>query len=411
MPELTMPETKGPQGGFAARELQEDGRFGEYIGGGNWRQIRENWQDAPLHIDEALAQDLYAYCFDGQARRAWQIMSDALAKPYFRGGVTASLNEALAWGDLGTAFDGSVRTHILDGWGEVQWEWTDVLDIASYPDYETHKLQILGEVNVDSREAGTTASGTMPEIAAGQGYPESTISEKYETISIKDYGFVMSVQERALRADDKNVLVKLPRTMGRAAKRTVNANVANLFDQTSGTGPLMTEDSARLFSSTHSNVVDTALAIAAVETGIAAMAGQRSYIGGGATGRVLNMAPVWLVVPIANDITAAKIIGPNATQLVAALTTPVTNFNAIAGRLRQSTWSCLTDSSSWMLLTDKNVHPTAQVAFLDGRQEPIIEVQGGMGPDLSDAIGRKYRVRLPHGVGVVDWRGMYRSNT
>jgi hypothetical protein len=63
-----------------------------------------------------------------------------------------------------------------------------------------------------------------------------------------------------------------------------------------------------------------------------------------------------------------------------------------------------------MLFTDFRDFPTAVYAFLDGVQAPIIEAQGGIGPDLANPLGRKYRVRIPHGVGLVDYRGVYRSN-
>jgi len=177
----------------------------------------------------------------------------------------------------------------------------------------------------------------------------------------------------------------------------------------------MTEDSVALFNAaSHSNLAAVDLSAAYVKAGYAALAAQKAYIGG-ATGRVMGLRPAFLIVPTASELAAAEIVGAAATTLVAtalgstSAAARETSWNILAGRLKLSVWPDLTDTDSWYLFTDPAEFPTLEVAFLDGRQEPILEVQGGIGPDLSNPIGRKYRVRMPHGVTPVDWRGMYCS--
>jgi hypothetical protein len=49
---------------------------------------------------------------------------------------------------------------------------------------------------------------------------------------------------------------------------------------------------------------------------------------------------------------------------------------------------------------DATEAPVLEVAFLDGRQEPYLEVQDGF-----DVDGARYKVRLDYGTAAVDYRG------
>lgn len=400
MSEMTMPRTQGPNGGHAARELV-DGHLGGYVGG-DFRRVSPGLMEAHRPADKALFVDLYRMCCSGALREAVQVTKRFADAPYSRG-----LREGVAYTDLDTALDGSVRTMVLDSWNEVEWGWAEVLEIVDgITDYETHKLATLSEIVVDDQTSNATASGTLPKVPARHGYDEAALTEKYETFAIEDYGCVFSIDDRALRADDKNVLPGIPRLLGRSARRTVSASVAYLFEQQSGTGPTMTETSAVAFSSGNGNYTNVDITLAYVQAAYSAMAAQTAY----GSGRLMNLRPSWLVVPAALELTAAAIIGPNATKLIDGTATAAqSDFNGVAGRLRLSVWDSLTDTDAWMLFCDWRDFRTAVIAFLDGIQEPIIEVQGGLGPDLSSPIGKKYRVRAPHGVGLVDYRGIYRS--
>jgi len=50
--------------------------------------------------------------------------------------------------------------------------------------------------------------------------------------------------------------------------------------------------------------------------------------------------------------------------------------------------------------TDATEAPVLEVAFLDGAQEPYLEVKDGF-----DVDGAQYKVRLDYGVAAVDYRG------
>jgi hypothetical protein len=52
------------------------------------------------------------------------------------------------------------------------------------------------------------------------------------------------------------------------------------------------------------------------------------------------------------------------------------------------------------MFADKTMAPVVEVAFLDGNQEPYIELQQGFEVD-----GAAYKVRLDYGTAVIDYRG------
>lgn len=400
----TLPLAGGPTNGHAAPEIGADGRLGAPVSG-SFRRVPSGLMESYTPQDAGLFSDLYWACHAGDLKRALLITETYAGRSYSRG-----LREGVVHTDLDVALDGSVRTTVFDAWKEVAWPWLEVVELMNFSDYESHKLDTLSEINIDDETNNTRASGTLPVVLAGASYNEAEVGEKYETVQIKDYGCTFSITERALRADDKNVLPGLPKLLGRVAKRTVSANVAAILE-VSGTGPTMTEDSVACFNAaSHSNLVASAIAHNALVTGVAAIAGQSAYAGGAAT-RVMGLRARWLIVPSALELSAAALIAPAATTLNEASTagSPTSAFNALAGRMQLSVWPDLTDTNGWFLATDKGDFPHIVVPFLDGNQEPILEVQGSVGPDLSDPVGKKYRVRLPHGVGLKDWRGLYCS--
>lgn len=403
-----LPKANRVDGGFIAPELQDDSQFGEYSATGAMRTVRASVLESyvPKCADKGFIAEVAEAIHNGQLKTALTMARTFEGRTYNRG-----LQEGVVSTDLDVLFDGSIRTHVVNSWKEIDWAFLDVLRVTNYPDYETQKLVMPSEIDVDDQTSNNPSSGTFPKVPEHRGFMEAEMTEKYETLQIDDYGAVFSVSARALAKDDKNVLPRLPQFLGRCARRTVSALVANLFEQASGAGPTMTEDSAVAFSTGRGNLASAALTIANAETGWAAMAGMTAYAGG-STGRIMGLTPSFLVVPAALELTATKLFAGDAGVLLygADDETYISNKNALAGRLQVRVWKDLTDTNSWMLLTAPADFPTGEIAFLNGVQEPIIEVQGGIGPDLANPLGRKYRVRTAVGVGLVDWRGVYRSN-
>ena len=61
-------------------------------------------------------------------------------------------------------------------------------------------------------------------------------------------------------------------------------------------------------------------------------------------------------------------------------------------------------AQAYYLFADPQVVPTVEVVFLNGVQEPYLEMERGFAVD-----GFRWKVRLDYGVGAVDWRGAIRN--
>ena len=78
--------------------------------------------------------------------------------------------------------------------------------------------------------------------------------------------------------------------------------------------------------------------------------------------------------------------------------------NLTRGLVREVVDSPRVYGTSWYLFADPSVAPAIEVAFLDGTQEPYLELQNGFEVD-----GARYKVRLDYGVAGVDYRGAVRN--
>src|SRR5690606_31944447 len=110
-------------------------------------------------------------------------------------------------------------------------------------------------------------------IPEGGNYKYGTIPEEAESITAKTKGRALLLTRQMIVNDDLGGFNRRAFLMGRAAARTVNADVyALLTSGTSNNGPTMS-DGVQLFHADHRNLASsgTAVTIAAIAAGRAAM--------------------------------------------------------------------------------------------------------------------------------------------
>ena len=206
-------------------------------------------------------------------------------------------------------------------------------------------------------------------------------------------GNIINLSRQAIINDDLGAFVGLAATLGRAAGRTVEADVYALLALNSGLGPVMS-DGKTLFHADHGNITTAAaLTMAAVDADRVAMAQQKDVSGND----YLDLRPSVLLVPIglggtARSINEAQYDPDTANKLnkpnvVNGLYSDIVDSPRLAGTRRYS-FASATEA------------PVLEVAFLDGAQEPVLERQEGF-----DVDGSRFRVRLDYGIAAVDFRG------
>jgi len=251
-----------------------------------------------------------------------------------------------------------------------------VSDFRAHNRYRTGSFGSLDAIN----ELGEYVNKSIPDGEKG-------------TITAATKGNIINISRTAIVNDDLGAFVGLSGMLGRAAARTVEADVYALLALNSGLGPTM-GDTYTLFHANHANITTSAaLSMAAIDADRVAMASQLDVSGND----YLDLRPSVLVLPIG--------LGGSARSINDALYDPDTANKLQKPNVVNGLFSDIVDTpritgNRRYLFADAMEAPVLEVAFLDGAQTPYLEVQNGF-----DVDGARYKVRLDYGVAAVDYRG------
>lgn len=260
--------------------------------------------------------------------------------------------------------------------------WSRFCRTGSVSDFRAHNRYRVGSLgNLD----------TVSELAEfkNKAIPDGEKS----SITATTKGNIINLSRQAIINDDLGAFVGLAATLGRAARRTVEADVYATLALNSGLGPVLS-DGNTLFHASHANITTAAaLSMAAIDLDRVAMASQLD-VGGN---DYLDLRPAVLLVPIA--------LGGNARTINDAQYDPDTanklqKPNTVRGLFRDVVDSPRLTGTRRYLFADPNEAPVLEVAFLDGNSEPFLEMEMGF-----DVDGSRWKVRLDYGVAGIDYRG------
>ena len=251
-----------------------------------------------------------------------------------------------------------------------------VSDFRAHNRYRTGSFGSLDAVN----ELGEFVNKSIPD------------GEK-ASITAGTKGNIINLSRTAIINDDLGAFVGLSNMLGRAAARTVEVDVYALLAQNGGLGPTM-GDGKPLFDAAHGNITTgAAITMAALDLDRVAMASQRDVSGND----YLDLRPAVLLVPIGLGGTARSI---NDAQYDPDTANKLQKPNIVNGLFRDIVDTPRMTGTRRYLFADPSEAPVLEVAFLDGNQNPYLELQNGF-----DVDGARYKVRLDYGVGAIDYRG------
>ena len=251
-----------------------------------------------------------------------------------------------------------------------------VSDFRAHNRYRTGSFGSLDAVN----ELGEFTNKSIPD------------GEK-ASITASTKGNIINLSRQAIVNDDLGAFVGLAAMLGRAAARTVEVDVYATLALNSGAGPTMSDGKA-LFHTDHGNLTTgAALTMAALDLDRVAMASQKDVSGND----YLDLRPAVLLVPIGLGGTARTI---NDAQYDPDTANKLQKPNVVNGLVRDIVDTPRISGTKRYLFADPSEAPVLEVAFLDGNQEPYLEVQDGF-----DVDGARWKVRLDYGIAAVDYRG------
>lgn len=255
--------------------------------------------------------------------------------------------------------------------------------IGSVGDFRAHNRYRTGSLgNLDDlSELGEFKNKSLPD-------------GRKSSITAGTKGNIINISRQAIINDDLDALVGVSSWLGRAAKRTVEQAVYDALASNSGAGPTM-GDGNPLFHANHNNIAGTnaAPSMDSFEAARVLMASQKDVSGND----YLDLRPAVWLGPIgiggkAREVNAAEYNDESQKQQ--------RRPNVVRGLVRDIVDSPRLTGTRWYLFADPSEAPAIEVSFLDGQQEPYLELENGFTVD-----GARWKGRLDFGVAGRDWEG------
>lgn len=285
-------------------------------------------------------------------------------------------------GDFGTLLSNTARKMMLKGYDEVEETFTRFTSVGNLPDFKS-----MTKVDIN-------AAPSLRKVREGAEYKSITMGERGESVQLATYGELFGITRQAIINDDLDVFTRIPRNMGRAARRTVGDLVYAIL-----TGNPVMGDGKTLFHADHANLMSTAaLAVDKISAARVAM-GKQKDASGNAT---LNIRPSYLIVPLAlEDL---------ALQLMTSETDPSKTNSRIPNTVRGAA-EVIADArldadsaTTWYALASPSMYDTIEVQYLDGNPNPTLEQQAGWNVD-----GVEFKVRIDAGAKALDHRTLLKA--
>jgi len=261
--------------------------------------------------------------------------------------------------------------------------WRRFCKIGEVSDFRTHNRYRTGSFgNLDSlTELGEFKNKTIPD-------------GEREGIKAGTKGNIINISRQAIIDDDLSSFNGLAATFGRAAPRTIESDVYALL----ASNPLMS-DSKALFHADHGNLAGsgTAISVTSLEAARVAMASQKDV----SDNDFLDIRPDALLCGVSKGGNARVTIN---SQYDPDAANKLQRPNIVNGLVSDIIDTPRITGAEWYLLANAMEVAAIEVAFLDGIDEPFLEVKNGWEVD-----GAQYKVRLDYGISAIDYRGIYKN--
>lgn len=261
--------------------------------------------------------------------------------------------------------------------------WTRFCARGSVSDFRAHNRYRVGSLsNLEAKtELGEYRTKAIPD------------GEK-ATIKAGTKGNIINISREMIIDDDMGAFTGLAANLGRAAKRTVEADVYAALLSNGGMGPVLI-DGNPLFHASHGNIaaVGAGPTVASFEAARVQMRSQKD-VGGN---DFLEIPPnIWLGPD--GIVGQAKVVNNSTYDPDAA--NKLQRANIAAGMVQDIVGTPRLSGTRWYFFADPAQVPVMEVAFLDGIDTPYIELEEAFTTD-----GARWKVRLDYGVAGIDYRG------
>ncbi|MDI6748245.1 MAG: Clp protease ClpP [Rhodocyclaceae bacterium] len=284
--------------------------------------------------------------------------------------------------DFPVLLENTMHKALQAAYATVALTWNRFCAIGSVSDFRAHSRYRVGSLsNLDAvSELGEFKNKTIPD------------GEK-SSITAATKGNIINLSRQAVINDDLGAFVGLAASFGRASARTIESDVYAMLALNSGMGPLMGDGKA-LFHVDHGNIaIDGAWAVTILESMRTKMAMQKDV----GDNDYLDLRPAVALCSIGDGGTLRVI---NNSEYDPDTANKLQRPNMVRGLFRDVVDTPRLAAGRGYAFADPGEAPVIEVAFLDGAQEPYLEIKDGFEVD-----GASYKVRLDFGIAAIDYRG------
>jgi hypothetical protein len=255
------------------------------------------------------------------------------------------------------------------------------------------KVGNLSDFRAHNRYRGAVF-GNLDDKTENNEFKQKSISDAAkQSITLGTKGNIINLSREMIINDDLGFFTDMLNYLGRAAKRTIESSVYTYL----ASNPTMADGTA-LFHADHGNLGSgTAVTMAAVEAGRVAMAQQQDISGT----EYLDIRPDVWVGGLAYGGDARSV---NDAQYDPDTANKLQKPNQVRGLFSDIVDTPRISGNTWYMFADPMDAPVLEVGFLDGNQDPYLEMKEGFTQD-----GAQYKVRLDFAVAAIAWEGAYKN--
>lgn len=240
-----------------------------------------------------------------------------------------------------------------------------------------------------------SAAPTLEPVGDSGEIKTGSLKDSGEAYVVVEHSKIIALTRKALVNDSIDAFTRVPQLYAAAAARTMNDFAWRLIT----TNANMADGNA-LFSSNHGNL---GVQILADETDLAELA-LKLRQQTGQQGEHLNLGPKVLIVPPQLELVARKLIA-SLTPAKAGDVNPWAQDLSLVVEPRLGNTAAGGSAVKWYMAADKAFIDILEVSYLDGVQVPRIESEWSF-----DVSGMRIKCTHDFGFGVLDWRGIARSD-
>jgi hypothetical protein len=294
----------------------------------------------------------------------------------------------MAMSQPGSDFPGILENvankEVLRGYSAQPEAYTKLARIGSLPDFK-----------IANRSGISSAPSLLPN-APLQEVETITLSDRGQNMQLSTFAARAGISRQAIINDDLGEFGRMLVKLGEGAKRTVGDQFANVMTQHAD-GQMIDEGGARIFDAARMNTGTGSVPSTASFSQFRSLMATQTDVGGATN---LNIRPRYIYCPVTLE-GAALVVAQSENEVGASRT--MTTPNIEKGR-----WEVVTDArldavsaTRYYGMADPNQYDTVEVAFLDGRDEPMIERI-----DTYDVLGVSWVVWIDCVAQALDFRTM-----